>query len=79
MRLLLDCPQGYGLRFEFLRHEMSTAEQAAYFDALKRDQVRQILVQELQADTLQVNVPTAVSRLKYISSTSATPRVDFGE
>lgn len=52
LRLVLDSPQGYGLRLEFLRREMTVEEQIAFFSTLHNDLSRQFLASKRHEEKL---------------------------
>lgn len=50
LRSVLDSPQGYGLRLEFLRRSMSVEEQIAFFSTLKQDIVHEIVAESISRE-----------------------------
>jgi hypothetical protein len=65
LRLILDSPNGYGLRLEFLRKAMSVEEQISFFSTLHEDLTRQLLKNQRVEEKLD----TVIERTTLIEKT----------
>jgi fido (protein-threonine AMPylation protein) len=77
IRVLLDAPKGYGLRFEYLRIPMNEEEQLSFWSSMKDDITKHFLTQEHSISELHKKLDLIMERTMAIQVDLTSQRSSF--